>query len=249
MSSHWTNSFFRRSIFDPGSSEAVDAAPGEVAFLWRALGLKKGSRVLDLPCGTGRHSIRLARRGASVLGVDANGDYLRRARASARGLPNVRFVQGDMRRVGLEEEFDAAVNLWTSFGYFDRPSDDLRVLRGVARALKPGGLFLIDLVDYATLGRRRHARNWVARQDGSFVLEESVLTRGRDPKVVNEWIILRPGRKARRSRFVLRGYDEKRLRALLLRANLRPMESWGSLTGAPRRANSPRLVILARRAG
>ncbi|MEK7382858.1 MAG: class I SAM-dependent methyltransferase, partial [Elusimicrobiota bacterium] len=234
-------------IFDPGAFEAVDAAPREVAFLWKALKLKRGSRVLDIPCGTGRHSVLLARRGALVLGLDAGAEYLRKARAAARGLPNARFVQGDMRRVRLAGEFDAAINLWTSFGYFDDPADDLKVLRGVARALKPGGLFLIDLADYAAI-RRRRAKNWVDREDGSLVLEEAFFTGGRDPKVVNEWIVLRPGRRAARSRFVVRGYDQRRLYGVLRRAGLVPLKSWGSPTGAPRRKGSTRLVVLARRA-
>ncbi|OGR75687.1 MAG: hypothetical protein A2X40_00595 [Elusimicrobia bacterium GWC2_65_9] len=247
MSRDWTKSFFRSPIFDPGASEAVDAAPREVAFLWKVLRLKKGSRVLDMPCGTGRHALLLARRGALGLGVDASAEYLRRARAAARGLANARFVKGDMRRVHLGDEFDAAVNLWTSFGYFDRPRDDLKVLRGAARALKPGGFFLIDLVDYAAIKRRRRAKNWADREDGSFVLEEAFFTGGRDPKVVNEWIVLRPGRRPLRSRFVVRGYDRRRLFAALRRAGLEPIRTWGSLTGAPRRKSSTRLVVLSRR--
>lgn len=247
MSRDWTKSFFRSPVFDPGATEAVDAAAREVSFLWKALKLRRGSRVLDVPCGSGRHSVLLARRGALVLGLDASPEYLRAARAAAKGLPNARFVKGDMRRVHLEGEFDAAVNLWTSFGYFDKPSDDLKVLKGVARALKPGGLFLIDLVDYAAIKRRRRAKNWVDREDGSFVLEEAFFTGGRDPKVVNEWIVLRPGHRPVRSRFVVRGYDRRRLFAVLRKAGLVPLRVWGSPTGSPRRKGSTRLVVLARR--
>jgi SAM-dependent methyltransferase len=249
VSRDWTKSFFRAPIFNPGASEAVDAAPREVAFLWKALKLKRGSRVLDIPCGSGRHSLLLARRGALVLGLDASSEYLRVARAAARKLPNARFVKGDMRRVHLAGEFDAAINLWTSFGYFDSPSDDLKVLKGVARALRPGGLFLIDLVDYAAIRRRHRTKNWVDRADGSFVLEEAFFTGGLDPKVVNEWIVLHPGKRAVRSRFVVRGYDQRRLYAVLRRAGLVPLKSWGSPTGAPRQKRSTRLVVLAQRPG
>lgn len=247
MSRDWTKSFFRAPVFDPGAAEAVDAAPREAAFLWKALGLHRGSRVLDIPCGSGRHSVLLAKRGALVLGLDASPAYLRAARARAKGLANARFVRGDMRRLHLAGAFDAAVNLWTSFGYFDRPSDDLKVLRAIRRSLKPGGLFLIDLVDYAAIKRRRRTKNWVAREDGSFVLEEAFLIGGRDPRVVNEWIILCPGKRAVRSRFVVRGYDQRRLYGLLRKAGLVPLKSWGSPTGAPRGRTSTRLVVLARR--
>lgn len=251
MSRSWTKSFFRKEVFTPGSPEAVDAAAGETAFLWKVLRLKKGSRVLDIPCGTGRHAVRLARRGATVLGVDLTEAYLREARRAAKRLPNARFVRGDMRRIPLENEFDAAINLWTSFGYFDKPSDDAATLRGIARALKPGGLFLIDLADITAIRRRLQSRSWSRRADGAFVLEDALFVGGWDPKVVNEWTVLRPGRRPLKSRFVVRAYDKERLCAALRKAGLTPVRSWRGLA-AGYGASGPsgaRLVVLARKGG
>lgn len=250
MSRDWTKSFFRPEIFTPGSPDAVAAAGAETAFIWKALGLKKGSRVLDIPCGTGRHAVRLARRGASVLGVDITESYLREARRAAKSLPNVRFVRGDMRRIPLKNEFDAAINLWTSFGYFETPADDVKTLRGIARALKPGGLFLIDTADITTIRKRFQARSWNERPDGAYVLEDAVYVGGWDPRIVNTWTVLRAGRPVRRSRFVVRAYDRARLFAALRKADLTPVRSWTALS-FDRGASGPagaRLVILARKA-
>jgi ubiquinone/menaquinone biosynthesis C-methylase UbiE len=133
--SGWAKSFFRAPVFTPGAPEALAAAPMEAAAVWRALGLKPGSRVLDVACGTGRHSVLLARRGAFVVGVDKTAAYLDEARKNARGLSNCLFARGDMRRLPFDGEFDAAINLWTSFGYFDKPSDDLKALKAVERSL------------------------------------------------------------------------------------------------------------------
>lgn len=251
MSRGWAKSFFRKEIFTPGSPEAVSAASDEVKFLWKVLGLKKGSRVLDIPCGTGRHALRLARRGASVLGVDLTDSYLREARRAAKKVPNVRFVRGDMRRIPLDSEFDAAINLWTSFGYFDKPSDDDATLRGIARALKPGGSFLIDLADITAIRRRLQARTWSRRADGAYVLEDALFVGGWDPKVINEWTVLRPGRPPLKSRFIVRAYDKKRLYAALEKAGLTPVRSWRGLA-AGYGASGPsgaRLVVLARKGG
>lgn len=248
MTRDWTKSFFRREIFTPGSPEAVAAAADEVRFLWKVLGLKRGSRVLDIPCGTGRHALRLARRGAAVLGVDVTEAYLREARRAARNVPNVRFVRGDMRRIPLEGEFDAAINLWTSFGYFERPSDDVATLKGIARALKPGGLFLIDMADITAIRRRLHSRSWSRRADGAYVLEDAVYVGGWDPKVVNEWTVLTKGLRARRSRFVVRAYDKARLCAALRKAGLAPLRTWSGL--GEDYASGPsgaRLVVLSRK--
>jgi SAM-dependent methyltransferase len=251
MRRDWTKSFFRPEVFTPGSPDAVAAAPAETAFLWKALGLKKGSRVLDIPCGTGRHAVRLARRGASVLGVDITPAYLKEARRASNKLPNVRFVRGDMRRIPLRNEFDAAINLWTSFGYFDAPADDVKTLRGIARALKPGGLFLIDTADITTIRKRFQSRSWNRRADGAYVLEDAVYVGGWDPRIVNTWTVLRAGKATRRSRFVVRAYDRARLTAALRKAGLTPVKFWTSLSfdaGAAGPAGA-RLVVLSRKAG
>lgn len=246
--SDWTKAFFRAEVFTPGDPDALAAAPAEAAAAWKTLGLKRGARVLDLCCGTGRHSIQLAKRGAVVLGVDKTPAYLAQARRSARGLSDCRFVLGDMRRLPFNNEFDAAINLWTSFGYFAKFSDDLKTLRGVARALKPGGLFLIELVDHGWTKARTTHRHWNRRGDGSYLLQEAVLIEGADPRVLNEWTILRRGQKPLRARFTVRGYDEPRLRAALRKAGLRPVKTWSSLLGtAPARKFNGRLVVLARK--
>lgn len=238
----WAPAFFRVPVFDPGAPEAVEAAAHEAAFAWKALGLKRGERLLDVPCGSGRHSLELARRGALVLGVDLTPAYLAAARKAGARQPRARFVRGDMRRLPYRGEFDAAVNLWTSFGYFARYEDDLAVLRGVARALRPGGRFLIDVRDLAAVRRRPFMRHWDRRADGAFVLQDAELLDGRDPRIVNEWTVLHPGRKPSKVRFVLRGYDRRRLYAALRAAGLSPVRSWDGY-GRP----SERLIVLARK--
>jgi len=245
--SDWAKGFFRAEVFTPGSVDALAAAPREAAAAWKLLGLKKGSRVLDLCCGTGRHSILLARRGASVLGVDRTAEYLATARRRAGALKNCAFAEGDMRRLPFKGEFDAVMNLWTSFGYFEKESDDLKTLKSVARALKPGGLFLIELVDHAWIRSRTTHRHWNRQSDGSYLLQDAVLVEGRDPRVINEWTILRRERKPLRTRFVVRGYDRPRLYASLRRAGLRPLKSWAALVGFKRQKFNSRLVVLARK--
>ena len=245
--SDWTKKFFRAPVFTPGAAEALAAAPMEAAAVWRSLKLKPGARVLDLACGTGRHSVLLARRGAFVVGVDKTEAYLKEARKAARGLANCLFARGDMRRLPFNGEFDAAMNLWTSFGYFAKPSDDLKALKGVARALKPGGLFLIDLLDFAWVRKHGQSRRWDRRADGVYLLQDAVWSEGRDPKVVNAWVILRPGKPALHTRFVVRGYDKPRLYAALRAAGLEPKKSWHGLGALGRLKTSHRLVVLARK--
>lgn len=241
----WRRRFFREEIFTPGQPEAIAAAPREASFVWRALGLRRGQRVLDLCCGTGRHSAALARKGALVLGVDSTPEYLAAAKRLAG--PRLSFRLGDMRNLPFHAEFDAAINLWTSFGYFADPRDDLRTLRKVRNALRPGGLFLIDLMNAAWLRRHFQPKKWQRRGDGSYLLEDSRLVEGRDPRVESEWTILRKGRAPARAMLMVRQYDWRRLSTILKQAGLRPVRRWGSLDGLTLTKDSNRLVVLSRR--
>ena len=115
----------------------------EVTGILRLLELGGDARVLDCPCGYGRHSLRLAQRGLRVVGVDINGEELAVARRSGAGIPGVTFVQNDMRHLGFEAEFDAVVNMFYSFGFFDSDEENMQVLRRFHHALAPGGSFLM----------------------------------------------------------------------------------------------------------
>lgn len=239
----WTKTFFRKGLFTPGMREAMLAAPREANFLWKALRLKRGSRVLDLCCGTGRHAIRIARKGASVVGVDATREYLDDARSACRGL-SVELRQGDMRKLPFRGEFDAAYNVWTSFGYFKKFSDDMRTLKAVAKSLKPGGLFLIDIIDSSWTMKNYQERRWNHQADGAVRLEESTMRQGRDPAMLAKWTIIYPDKKPVASEFFVRSYDERRMNACLRAAGFVPLKRWRSLTGG---AKGPRLTVLARK--
>jgi len=241
----WRESFFRKGVFTPGMKEALVVAPAESRFIWKTLRLKPGARVLDVCCGTGRHAIPLAKRGAAVTGIDFNAEYLAQARQSAKGLKTLSLSREDMRRMPFRGEFDAAYNVWTSFGYFERFSDDLRALRSIARALKPGGLFLIDIIDFAWLKRHHEPLRFQEQADGAWRVEEVFLRRGGDPAMDNRWTILRRGQAPVSSDFFVRGYDERRMRAVLRAAGFTPLRRWRALDGG---SAGPRLVLLARKA-
>jgi len=148
MKSGWWRSFFREATF-PLAELTNDAdTRREVRELVRLLPCPRGSRILDVACGIGRHAIPLAKEGFEVTGVDWSSSYLweARRRASRAKVP-VRFLRRDMRALGLPAEFDAVTNLWTSFGYFPKESDDLRALRSMRAALKPGGWIFLEIAD------------------------------------------------------------------------------------------------------
>ena len=110
----------------------------EVEFLFDALELQRGQRILDVGAGPGRHTIEFARRGLAVTAIDISPDFaaLARKRAAEAGV-SISVFEMDAQNLPFEEEFDAAVTLCE--GAFGLGLDDLKILRGIARALKPGG--------------------------------------------------------------------------------------------------------------
>jgi SAM-dependent methyltransferase len=106
-----------------------------------------GDAVLDLACGTGRHAKRLALRGLRVLGIDLSTESV--AEAKRNEGPNLWFRPQDMRLPFGTRVFDYVLNLFTSFGYFEDPAENLTVVHNVAQSLKPGGRFVLDYVNVA----------------------------------------------------------------------------------------------------
>jgi ubiquinone/menaquinone biosynthesis C-methylase UbiE len=115
----------------------------ELAGIITLLGLKPGGRILDCPCGYGRHSIGLAKQGFQVLGSDINSEMLERARENSKGVSGVNFAQENMQVINYSDEFDAVINLFFSFGFFETEEENDHVLRNFFRALKPGGKFMM----------------------------------------------------------------------------------------------------------
>ncbi len=123
----------------------------EVDFLWQALNLQAGSRILDVGCGPGRHALALAARGAEVVGIDISERFVQIAADTAP--QNATFVRADARALDYDDEFDAAISLCQgAFGINRRatavtdastpppgPDPDAQILGGMARAVRPGG--------------------------------------------------------------------------------------------------------------
>jgi SAM-dependent methyltransferase len=226
----------------------AEATAAEVAFLVEALGLREGSRVLDLACGHGRHSVELAARGCRVTGVDLSEPSLElaRARAAEAGV-DVRFERADMRRIRFEEEFDAVINMFTAFGYFADEADNAAVLEGIAAGLAPGGGFVLEIVNPVAVFGRFEARGWHALSDGAIMLEERVYDAPRG-RFETCWTFVRGGER-REQRFSHRAYTAPELAAMAAAAGLGVEHLWGGMDGSELEMGSRRIVMLARKPG
>ena len=106
--------------------------------------LKKNSKILDMPCGKGRHAIFLNSLGYDVIGADLSGNSIKYAKKYTN--KTLHFKVHDMRQP-FETKFDAIFNLFTSFGYFDDEETNIKVLRNLKKGLKENGVLVVDFMN------------------------------------------------------------------------------------------------------
>jgi SAM-dependent methyltransferase len=218
--------------------------PAQVEAIEKILHLRKGARILDVACGAGRHTTGLAKRGYRVTGYDLSRPLLAEARKAARRAGvKATFVQGDMRRLRFANAFDAAISMFTSFGYFDRSDEDREVLRRIARALKPRGKFLMELFNRDSLVASLPNQNWQARDDGTVVLEDASFDLLRGRFETRQVVIDRKG--TREFTASVRAYTLAELKEMLDTAGLFVHRVLGGLDLSPYSARSRRLVLYA----
>jgi len=153
-------------------SYTENSAPTEVEGVLRMLNIRPPAKILDLCCGFGRHSLVLAHNGFEVTGLDLSERFLAQARRKANELDiKINLEQRDMRDIQHENEFDAIINLFTAFGFFHTEAEDLKVLKGVAKALKPDGQFLIDSINRDYVIHSGQWQRWNI-ENGTAILEE-----------------------------------------------------------------------------
>jgi len=221
----------------------------EVDAIEQFLALRPGSLVLDLACGQGRHLLHLASRGYSVVGLDRSDVLMRQAHkdAQVRGL-DVSLVQGDMRTIPFENAFDGIFNWFTAFGYFETEEEDEQVLAGVARALKPGGRFVLETRNPIRAYRQAASRDWLVASTSYVTLDESHMDYRKGRMYTKRLIITPEGKRVQRE-FDIRVYLPHELERLLRLAGLDLLDLYGGLDRSPLTPDSPRLILTAQKTG
>ncbi len=220
--------------------QSDEGAEEQAAFIKRALRLRKGSTILDAPCGNGRIAVHLAAGGLLVVGVDHNPYFIRQAQDRFRDAElEAEFLAADLREIGFVECFHGAVNWGGSFGYFS-DEENLQALKRLARAVRPRGRVLADQPNREYL--LRHFEKERTRGD--------LAIRNRwDPRterVDGEWTIHRRGGKHTFSTSI-RLYTHSQFVKLFERAGLEVEAEYGGADGEPYGRASRRLVLVGRK--
>jgi SAM-dependent methyltransferase len=237
---NWFETFFEGLALDMWRGAVTpEQTAREADFLAGRLELRQGMRVLDVPCGNGRHAIELARRGVSMTGVDISAGFLDEARRNA---PGIEWIHSDMRELPWSCRFDSAYCWGNSFGYFDH-DNCRRFLEAIASALKPGGRFILEsgAVSESILPVLQPERtlrigdiDFLSRNTYDAVEGRMDITytfvRGsqREVKPIHQWV-----------------HSTAEIRRMLRSAGLEPIAAFADLEGAPYALRSPHLISLA----
>ncbi|MBN2289780.1 MAG: class I SAM-dependent methyltransferase [Candidatus Glassbacteria bacterium] len=256
----WYKKAFGAAYLNVYSHRDDKEAGKAAAVIRRAMGplaagsAKGGLDILDLCCGQGRYSLLLAAEGHRVVGLDLSAELLGIAGsrwestgAGERKNPGrLSLVRADMRRIPFVSAFDLLINMFTSFGYFERDADNQAVLDSAGRALRPGGRFLIDY-----LNRVQVLDNLVGEdsfENGGYMVRQS-RSISPDGLRVEKTVLVRGRSGEERYRESVRLFTRQEMQRMLERAGLRVEELFGDFDCSAWSPGSPRLILTGYRNG
>lgn len=244
----WWETYFDRDYEGEfrGDTQYGQRAAIEALFVARVVeGAGLGPRVLDLACGFGRHSIEMLRLGLEVISLDRSEAQLATLaeRAKEEGL-EPRIVKGDMRDFTLEKPVDAAVLMFSSFGYFS-DEENQQVLASCRRAVRPEGMIVLDCDNHHSVPTGPY-QFWRRLEKGGFVLNEAEVHGERNRRVKGHRIHVAADGQTREYDYEFALYDDAEITAMLHAAGFENVHCVGNFDASPLTPESPRQILLAR---
>jgi 2-polyprenyl-3-methyl-5-hydroxy-6-metoxy-1,4-benzoquinol methylase len=201
-------------------------------------------KVLDLACGSGRHSILFAKKGFDVTAMDLSENLLKVAKKNAiRDDVKVRFIEADLRHFWLNEKFDLVVNLFTSFGYFEKDEDNFSIFATASGMLKPGGYFVLDFMN------RGYVENFLVKESKGQVAGEVIVQKRRieGDRVIKD-IIINDNGNTKTFYESVKMYRLDELKQAISEKGLAIKETFGDFKGNKYlEESSPRIIIIAQK--
>lgn len=234
----WTE--FKNLLF---AEEKVESATEEIEDIIELADLEESMTVLDMPCGVGRHSIELHKRGFKVVGVDKTTEYIEDARQKAES-EEIEFIQEDMKNFRRENSFDAVLNWWNSFGYFEDREDDRQMLENIHASLKRGGVLVMDLWSKELTAMNDLQEHW-SETDGIYNLEEGK-PKDNWKKVERTWIKVEDGETVEYT-WEQRLYAASELEQMLKQVGFTEVKFYGNVEGDEFDDEADRLIVVAKK--
>jgi len=215
----------------------------EIAFYTKQLNLKKDMSFLDCPVGIGRIAIPLAKKGIKITGVDITASYLMELEEKAGKLKlPIQLFHLDMRKIDFDNQFDIAANLWTSFGYFEKESDNILVLKKLFKAIKPGGKFVMQVINRDWIMKNFLSSGW-EEVEGLKILEKREFLYDRSASVT-EYSFLKDGKEVSLTSYI-RMYSFHELKALFEKVGFQNIVGFGNIKEEPISRDRREMFIFA----
>ncbi len=242
---NWFEDWFDSPLYELlYSYRNEDEAQNLARLIEQQIPKQKYPRIVDVGCGRGRHSVLLAERGYHVTGFDLSPQAIEKARkiAQARGLTNVKFIVNDMREP-LKDRFDAALNLFTTFGYFLDEKQNIHVLKNIHSMLNENGLFLIDFMNAKKVARELEPAEKGEHKGITYTIERFIEGGYVYKKIKFEGENLNQQREYTER---VQLFDKNWFVEKLSESGFKPLKVWGNYEGQTFDENkSPRLIILS----
>jgi SAM-dependent methyltransferase len=210
--------------------------------------VSKRGLLLDLCCGTCRHSIILHQDGVAVIGMDISRNLLRIARRRMKE-SGVAFplVRAEMRRFPFRNNvFGSVISMFTSFGYLPSEAEDVKSFREISRTLANGGFFLLDVANLEHIKRNFRERDW-GEFEPYYMLEDRTLKLA-NPKLMSNWTLIRKETCQIESIVhEVRLYALDRLRRLLKKSKLAIRRLYGGYNKQRFGPKTSRMIIIAQK--
>jgi cyclopropane fatty-acyl-phospholipid synthase-like methyltransferase len=204
--------------------------------------LPHNADVIDLACGNGRHSIHFAECGYNVTAVDLSENLLFVARKNAESMGlNIKFINSDLRSFQSSSKFDIAVNLFTSFGYFETDDENFSLFPKVFNLLKNKGYFVIDYfnANYLSNNLITHSEDTVSEK--KIIQERRIIGH----RVIKDITISKDGLK-KSFRESVRMYSGNELLTAIENSGFKVHKVFGNIDGSKFDLNSsPRIIIIS----
>lgn len=241
---NWFSSKFYLDIYRHRNDEDARLM---INLLQRTIPVYTHAKILDVACGAGRHSIELARRGFNVTGFDLSTFLIGEAKKSLeqskeRNL-KVRFLIKDMRNFNFRSGFDVAMNIFTSFGYFEDDNDNFRVIQNVSASLKANGYFVFDFLNKNYLLKNIVPYSKSMHGKSKFIQKRKIIN-----GFVRKDIIIEEGGKKKQFTEMLKLYSVSEFKKAFVSCGLKPRHLFGDYYGNKFDTNnSQRLIIFAQK--
>ena len=219
MNKNWYKDWFSSKLYLELYKHRDEAEAKDIInLIQRKIPLRTDSRVLDVCCGAGRHSLELAKRGFEVTGFDLSKFLISEAKKnfnnSKESSLKIKFLLKDMRNFHFEKKFDIAINIFTSFGYFESDEENFKVFENVSNSVRKNGYFVFDylnegflkanLVAKSTDVVNRKAVTQKRRIEGDFIVKDIIIGKRKYTEVLKLYSLKEIESVLKKYRFIVK---------------------------------------------